>query len=250
MKINVGLFGASGKMGKAVEQMLPAMKTKNTLIPFLCISKNTSPLFAMTATHINNVEAELLDDVDVWIDFTSGEGLMQLLKATEKFKTPVVSGSTGLSDSEFATLKKSSKKRAVLWASNMSPGLWAFRQAMKGLSSISNFDFAMEEIHHTQKKDRPSGTAKTLHLDLEKIANKKIETPTSFRLGGVFGVHTLYAASSNEVITMQHQALNRTVFAEGSLMVCDWLVHKKPGYYSMDDMFLSKKQRNKNKSKK
>lgn len=243
MKINVGLFGGSGKMGKAVEQMIPEMKTKNTLSPFLFVGNETSRLFAVSASDIKKIEPEILADVSVWIDFTSGKGLMQLLKATEKFKTPVVSGSTGLSRNEFDILKTHSKKRSIFWASNMSPGLWAFRQAMAGLSSISNFDFAIEEIHHIQKNDKPSGTAKTLQLDLEKITNKKIETPTSLRLGGVFGVHTIFAASSNEVITMQHQALNRAVFAEGALMACDWLISQPVGFYSMDELFLKLKNK-------
>ena len=237
MKIKVGLYGGSGKMGQAVEQMLPQMKSKNELVPFLFIGNTPSQLFSISAEKIANVEEAPSADVDVWIDFSSPEGTIELLAATEKLKTAVVTGSTGLTDSEFAKLKAHGKKRPLFWASNMSPGLWAFRQAMKGLKSIAEFDFAMEEIHHTQKKDRPSGTAKTLHSDLEKITNKKIETPTSFRLGGVFGVHTLYAASSNEVITMQHQALNRTVFAQGALLAGHWLVEQKSGYYSMDDLF-------------
>jgi 4-hydroxy-tetrahydrodipicolinate reductase len=240
MKIKLGLFGGSGKMGIAVEQMLLSYKGKNEIVPFLFIGKGASSAFSIDANNINNVEDEVLNDVDVWIEFTSPEGLSELLKATEKHKTAIVSGSTGLSEKDFSNLKKQSLKRKIFWASNMSLGLWAFRQAMKGLKSISNFDFALEEIHHTQKKDKPSGTVKTLHKDLEKIVSKKIETPTSFRLGGVFGVHTLYAASSNEVITMQHQALNRTVFAEGSLMAADWLTSQKAGYYSMDDMLLKK----------
>lgn len=239
-KIKLGLFGGSGKMGKAVEQMLPAFKGGHEFVPFLFIGKEDSPLFAISANSLSEVEEEILADVDVWIDFSSPEGTKELFKFTEKQKTPVVSGSTGLSDKDFTFLKNKSAKRKIFWASNMSPGLWAFRQAMQGLKSISNFDFAIEEVHHTQKKDKPSGTAKTLHKDLENIVDKKVETPTSFRLGGVFGVHTLFAASSNEVITMQHQALNRTVFAEGALMACDWLVKQKPGYYSMDDM-LGKK---------
>lgn len=242
MRINVGLFGGSGKMGKAVEQMIPEMKTKNILFPFLFVGDETSCIFAVSAPDIKKIEPEILADVSVWIDFTSGGGLIELLKVTEKFKTPVVSGSTGLSVNEFNKLKKYSKKRSIFWASNMSPGLWAFRQALKGLSSIANFDFAIEEIHHTQKKDKPSGTAKTLQLDLEKITNKKIVTPTSFRLGGVFGVHTIFAASSNEVITMQHQALNRAVFAEGALMACDWLVSQLVGFYSMDELFSKLKK--------
>jgi 4-hydroxy-tetrahydrodipicolinate reductase len=240
MNINVGLFGGSGKMGKAIEQMLPIMKTKNKLVPHLYIGKDTSKLFSISAEKIINVEDEILNDVDVWIEFTSPEGLLRLLKVTEKFKTPIVSGSTGLSEKDFGILKKLSSKRKMFWASNMSPGLWAFRQAMKGLGHISNFDFAIEEIHHTQKKDNPSGTAKTLHKDLEKIVNKKVQLQQGLRIGGVFGVHTLSAASSNEMITMQHQALNRTVFAEGALLASDWLISQKNGLYSMDDMFLKK----------
>ena len=239
MKINVGLFGGSGKMGKAIEQIISQIKSKNELVPFLYIGKDTSGVFSMSASNLKNIESEILADVDVWIDFTSEGGLLELLKATEKLNTPIVSGSTGLSDTTFAKLKTLSKKRKIFWASNMSPGLWAFRQAMKSLKSVSNFDFAIEEIHHTQKKDQPSGTAKTLHSDLEKIVGKKIATPTSLRLGGVFGVHTLLAASSSEVITMQHQALNRSVFAEGSLLAANWLVAKKSGLYSMDDLFLN-----------
>ncbi len=244
-KINIGLFG-SGKMGKAVAQLLLSMKTKNPLFPFLSIGKEPADLFAqlfeISALNIKKVEPSVLAEVQVWIDFSSAAGLSELLRATEKFKTPIVSGSTGLAPADFIRLKKLAKKRSLFWAANMSPGLWAFRQAMQGLASISEFDFAIEEIHHTQKKDRPSGTAKTLQADLEKIINKKIQAPTSFRLGGVFGIHTLYAASSNEIITMQHQALNRTVFAEGALRASLWLVGQKVGFYSMDDMFLKQKK--------
>lgn len=240
MHLNIGLFGGAGKMGMAVEQMLPLMKTKNQLLPFLSIRPDVSAMFAVSAPRIQDVESDVLGDVSVWIDFSSGVGLAELLKATAKAGTPVVSGSTGLSKAQFGMLKIAAKKRKIFWASNMSPGLWAFRQAMKGLSSISNFDFSIEEIHHTHKKDKPSGTAKTLHADLEKISGKKIDTPVSLRLGGVFGVHTVLAASSNEMITMQHQALNRTVFAEGALLASDWLVGQKVGLYSMEDLFFKK----------
>jgi len=241
-KIKLGLFGGSGKMGQAIEQMLPQVNSKNELVPFLFVGKKPSTLFSVSVQSLDQTEADVLRDVDVWIEFSSETGLLELLKKTETFKTPVVSGSTGLSEKTFSLLKTSAKKRPVFWASNMSPGLWAFRQAMKGLASVSHFDFAIEEVHHTQKKDRPSGTAKTLHRDLENVIGKKVSTPSSLRLGGVFGVHTLYAASSNEVITMQHQALNRTVFAEGALMAADWLAGRKNSYYTIDDIFINSKK--------
>lgn len=237
IKINVGVFGVDGKMGKAVMDVFFDLNKKNKLHPFLCVSKKTSKLFSTCVTDIKKAEAATLRRIDVWVDFSSAKGLRELLAYTDKFKTPVVSGSTGLTDKDFAYLKKSSKKRSLFWSSNMSPGLWAFRQALKGLETVSNFDFAIEEIHHVQKKDNPSGTAKTLQADLEKIINKKIKTPTGFRLGGVFGVHKVFAASSNEVISLQHEALDRKVFAEGAKSASLWILRKPPGLYSMDDLF-------------
>lgn len=242
--MKLGLFGSTGKMGFAVAHLVD-QDSKKTFIPYLAVGKTTSSLFAMTVVDLRDIENEILTDVDVWIDFSSAEGLAHLLKSTEKQKTPIVSGSTGLSDSDFKNLKIHSKQRALFWASNLSPGLWAFRQALQSFSSIANFDFAIDEIHHTQKKDQPSGTAKTLQADLEQAIGRKISTPSSHRLGGVFGVHNVIAASANEVITFQHQALNRSVFAEGALKAAGWLTERKPGLYSMDDLYMNIKKENK-----
>jgi 4-hydroxy-tetrahydrodipicolinate reductase len=236
-KIKLGLFGGSGKMGRAVEQTVSQFQE---LEPFLFVGKDTSSVFSVSVPNLENTEDVILADVDVWIDFTSGEGLLKLLKSTEAQKAAIVSGSTGFAEGELKHVQALAKKRPVFWASNMSPGLWAFRQALKGLESIPYFDFAIEEIHHTQKKDNPSGTAKTLHSDLEKVVNKKIAAPVGYRLGGVFGIHTVMGASTNEVITLQHQALNRNVFAEGALKAACIMAGKKPGFYSMDDIFSVK----------
>ena len=238
-KIKIGLYGSSGKMGQSVEQLLATVEHKN-IIPYLAIGKSTSSLFAMTAPVLGKIESEFLEDVDVWIDFSSAAGLTDLLTQTKELKTPIVSGSTGLTEKDFSKLKTQSKFQALFWASNLSPGLWAFRQAMKSFSSISSFDFAIDETHHAQKKDQPSGTAKTLHKELEQIIGRKLTAPVSHRLGGVCGVHNVIAASANEVITFQHQALNRSVFAEGALKAALWLSDKKPGLNSLDDLYLNK----------
>lgn len=236
-KINLGLLGSSGKMGQAVEQILAANKN---LVPYLAVGKIKSSVFMTTASTLKKADSKTLKQVNIWIDFSSPEGFFELVKITEKEKTPIVSGTTGFSEKEFSEFKKIAKTRSLFWASNMSPGLWAFRQALKSFKTLSHFDFSIEEIHHTQKKDKPSGTAKTLHADLEKVVQKQIETPASHRLGGVFGVHTVFAASPSEMITFQHQALNRTVFAEGAILATTWLAQQKAGLYSMDDLFFTK----------
>lgn len=236
----IAIFGSSGKMGRSLCESLVEEQNKKKWQCFLEVGKSDSGLFDLSVPSLSNIEEDVLFDVDVWIDFSSAVGLSELIKATSQMRTAIVSGSTGLSEKEFSNLKKESKKRPLFWSSNMSPGLWAFRQAMKSFSFISEFDFAIDEIHHNQKKDSPSGTALTLHKDLQKIVDKSIEKPTARRIGGVFGVHTVYAASNSEVIQFQHQALNRKVFSQGALEAAKWLTNKKAGLYSMDDLFLTK----------
>lgn len=238
MKLNIGLFGGDGKMGQAVVQMLAGKKTQNKLVPFFYVGKKKPELFTHSSPDLDSAKSK---KVDVWIDFSSPEGLGRLLQHIANTDAAVVSGTTGLSERDFNLLKQRAKSKKIFWASNMSPGLWAFRQALKGFGSINDFDFAIEEIHHIHKKDKPSGTAKTIHKDLESVVNKKIDPPVSYRLGGVFGIHTVFAASANEVITMQHQALNRSVFAEGAIMAADWIVNQKSGLYTMDDMLIKSK---------
>lgn len=235
--IKIGLFGSSGKMGASLENILSSGAEKR-FVPYLAVGNKTSSVFAITTSNLKYTESEILEDVDVWIDFSSAAGLTDLLDKTKNLHTPIVSGSTGLSEKDFSRLKSQSKSQALFWSSNLSPGLWAFRQALKSFSFIPDFDFAIDEIHHTQKKDQPSGTAKTLQLDLENAVGRKISVPVSHRLGGVFGVHNVIAASGSEVITFQHQALNRNVFAEGALKAAQWLKGKKAGLYSMDDIYL------------
>ena len=244
-EIKVGLFGASGKMGQSVEQVIlsysKTAENKNFSIhPYVAVGKKMSALFSVSAMDINKTEDQILEDVDVWIDFSSADGLRELISRTRKLRTPIVSGTTGLLPADFKNLKKEATNRPIFWASNMSPGLWAFRQAMKSLSLVHEFDFAIEEVHHNQKKDHPSGTAITLREDLQAITGKKIETPSSLRLGGVFGIHQVWAASPYEVITLKHQALSRSVFAEGALKAGFWLSQKTKGYFSMEDLFKTK----------
>ncbi len=229
-KMKVGLLGASGKMGLSVRKSLK----ENFFTPFLAVSSKNCDEFVFTVADLKNVEIEILDQVDVWLDFSSPEHLQELLRFTKK--TPIVTGTTGFSEAQIKKIKIASKKRPLFWASNMSIGVWALRQALKTLGLVKDFNFVVEEIHHTQKKDNPGGTAKTLRNDLEKIVNKKVTLPLGKRVGNVFGIHKVTAASKSEMITFEHTALNREVFAEGALKAARWILNKKNGYYSMDSL--------------
>lgn len=233
-KIKIGLLGANGKMGIAIQSVFKDFKN---LIPFVAISSKPTLIFKHQFSNLSDVDQKMLSQVDVWIDFSNPELLINFLNFNKKKSLRLISGTTGLSKKDFSKLKLFSKKSAVFWSSNMSPGLWAFRQSLKSLSLISNFNVEIEETHHIHKRDNPSGTALTLQKDIESILKRKIKTPVGHRKEEVFGIHQITAESTSEIIKFEHIALNRTVFAQGALKAASFLVKKKRGFYSMEDLY-------------
>lgn len=225
-KLKVGLVGAGGRMGKEITAVLEQGTDCELYYPLYRNEK---------------VDSKKAAKVDVWIDFSTPGAFSDVLKMASKNKTPVVCGTTGFSAKEKALLKKYGKIIPLLWASNMSMGVAVLNEALKSLSVISDFDFQIEEIHHNRKKDKPSGTAITLQENLTKTVGKKLPEPLAIRGGGVFGVHKIFAMSDEEVITFEHSALNRTVFAKGAIRAASWLAQQKPGLYQIRDVLFGKK---------
>ena len=176
------------------------------------------------------------------IDFSSEEGMSAALDWCVESKTPFVSGTTGISAKAHANLRKASTKTPVLWAPNMSLGVHVLRKCIQQLRALDEgFDFQIEDIHHKHKKDSPSGTAKILQDELKTAVGpkraKKIPDVISIRAGGVFGVHKVVAYSDEEVLALEHQALNRAVFAKGAVLAAHWLTKQKPGLYKFENIF-------------
>ncbi|WP_413576446.1 4-hydroxy-tetrahydrodipicolinate reductase [Bdellovibrio sp. HCB290] len=225
-KLNIGLVGANGRMGREIADIISTHKGCNV---------------SYTLGRDGKVNHEQAAKVDVWIDFSSPEALPEVLKIASRHKTPVVCGTTGFTAKEKAHLAKASKTIPVLWASNMSMGVAVLNEALKVFASVSNFDFQIEEFHHIRKKDKPSGTAITLQENLEKAVGKKCPEPLAIRGGGIFGIHKVHAMSEEEVLTFEHSALNRTVFAKGAVTAALWLAkQKKPGLYQIRDVLFGK----------
>ncbi len=233
-KIKIGLVGASGRMGQEITEIL---KTKNEFILHLAVCRSASLAeFAYTRATPSCLEAK---EVDIWIDFSGPELLANLLKVATKNKTPVVSGTTGLTATNQTALMRAAKVIPLLWASNMSLGVAVITEALEVFSRIPQFDFQIEEFHHNRKKDKPSGTAKSLQERLEKTVGRRLPEPLSIRGGGIFGVHKVHAMAEEEHIVFEHIALNRAVFARGAVEAALWLYSKKKGFYSMRDVLYS-----------
>ena len=233
-KIRVGLVGASGRMGQEITHIL---KEQPIFDLYLAICRQASLAeFAYTRSNPACPEAA---DVDLWIDFSGPELLTKLLAVAVKYKTPVVSGTTGISAPQLSALKKASQKISVLWASNMSLGVAVVAEALEVFGRIRQFDFQIEEFHHNRKKDRPSGTAKSLQQRLEQVVGRELPAPVSIRGGGIFGIHKVHAMAEEEHIVFEHMALNRAVFARGAVTAALWLCSKRKGYYSMRDVLYN-----------
>lgn len=178
------------------------------------------------------------DSFDVAVDFSSPEGMTSAVDYCVKHKKPIVSGVTGLNKQHWAALQTASKKIPLLYSANMSLGIAAFNAMIQQTKMIENWDFQIEEVHHNQKKDRPSGTALLLQKTLNATLKRENPEPQSLRGGGVPGIHTLWAMGPEETLTIQHTAFSRGVFARGALQAARWLFDKgKAGLYDLSHLY-------------
>ncbi|MGE0631336.1 MAG: 4-hydroxy-tetrahydrodipicolinate reductase [Pseudobdellovibrionaceae bacterium] len=226
-KIRIAVVGASGRMG----QEISAVVDKDS--PFVLKLAICRSEVGGYQKQSSSCSAILKKEIDVIIDFSNPELCLEALEVASKERIPFVSGTTGLSEKQFKKFESLSKGIPLLFESNMSLGICILRQAIKVLGKFTDADFQIEEIHHKRKKDTPSGTAITLQKELEKATGKKWPAPLSIRGGGVFGVHRLLALSEEEIISFEHTALNRKVFAKGALQAALWLSKQKAGRYQM-----------------
>lgn len=214
------VYGASGRMGKQVIQL-----AESDLV-FTTIHK---------VRHFDEFE----NGGSVIIDFSLPQALGPLIKYCRETKTPVVSGTTGLSEGQFSELKELSKEVPVLWSANMSLGVMVVTRMLREMSALKEWSFKISETHHVHKKDSPSGTALKLKEALEKAVGEILPEPESIREGEVIGDHSILAIGPFEQITLNHHATDRRLFAQGALSAAKWLVSQKPGFYSLQDIVIT-----------
>jgi len=188
--------------------------------------------------------------MDIAIDFSTPDAAYDNISNCLKHKVPVISGTTGwLADYDKAVDLCKKEKGAFIYASNFSLGVNVFFEIneylAKMMRQLKQYNISLEEIHHTQKLDAPSGTAITLaegiikHSDysgwqLEKSAENEIAI-TSKRHGNVPGTHAIDYSSNVDSISIKHTAHNREGFALGAIIAAEWL-YGKTGVFSMKDV--------------
>lgn len=240
--MNIALIGY-GKMGKAIENI--ALERGHTV----GLKIDISNLDQFTATN--------LQQCDVAIEFTSPETAAENITRCLDAGVPVVCGSTGwLHQLKAVTHHCTEVDGALLYASNFSIGVNLFFELNQHLARLMNnypaYDVSIEEIHHTQKKDAPSGTAISIADQLldfnshkKKWVNQLAVDPEelsiiSKRIDPAAGTHSVKYSSAIDDIEIIHTAHNRQGFATGAVLAAEFIQHKK-GIYGMKDVLgLSK----------
>ena len=230
--MKIALLGY-GKMGRTIEEI--ATKRGHTIV--LIVDKEN--------TNYDITQA------DVAIDFSIPDAAVSNISNCLNNGVPIISGTTGWLDqyNDMVTLA-TQKNGAFIYASNFSLGVNIFFELNKKLaqmmSNLKQYDVTLEEIHHTQKLDAPSGTAITLaesiikHSRYEKwkLDNQENETDipiTSKRIENVPGTHHVSYTSEVDTIGISHTAHNRQGFALGAVIAAEWLIGKK-GVFEMKDV--------------
>lgn len=199
----------------------------------------------------NGADNYNIKNADIAIDFSTPSAAYNNIANCINNNIPVISGTTGwLEKYKEITTLCNEKKGAFIYASNFSLGVNIFfelnKQLAKMMNTLEDYNISLEEIHHTQKLDAPSGTAITLaegiienskktSWNLDKATTQETIPITALRVPDVPGTHTVSYQSKIDTINIKHTAHNRQGFALGAVIAAEWLVNKT-GVYSMNDV--------------
>tara|TARA_R110002167_G_scaffold283181_6_gene488381 strand:+ start:379 stop:1086 length:708 start_codon:yes stop_codon:yes gene_type:complete len=229
--MKIGLFGY-GKMGKMIEQI--AVSRGHQIVEKIDIGTTQIDFEAM----------------DVAIDFSMPDAAFNNISQCFEHGVPVISGTTGWHDNYDKAVQLCGQKNgAFIYSSNYSLGVYVFFELntylAKMMKNLKQYEVRMEEIHHTQKLDAPSGTAISLAADILAHTDYKgwklgeaegDEIPiTAKRINDVPGTHTVAYQSKVDSIEIKHTAHNREGFALGAVIAAEWIVGKT-GVFNMKDV--------------
>ena len=243
--MKIALIGY-GKMGKLLERFAQERGHE------ICIT--------IDADNASDIRSERFKEADVAIEFSVPHAALEHIYDAFEADVPIVVGTTGWYD-ELAAVEQKCRagNNTLLYASNFSVGVNVFFYVNKVLARLMNsypqYDVQVEEIHHTQKLDAPSGTAITIAegiLDglerkntwVNEVIGQQDDVITkpnellieSHRIEEVPGTHTVIYSSEVDELELKHTAHSRAGFALGAILAAEWL-HGKKGFYSIQDIF-------------
>ena len=228
-----------GKMGRMVEET--ALAASDEIVA------------AFDAGNLKELVKQ--ERADVVMDFSRPEALNEICAYVRRTGTALVSGTTGYTDAQMKKLLDLGNCAPVLWSANYSIGIAVFIRMLSRISDTlkPNFDIEIEETHHNQKADAPSGTAKLLlnaidpGHELKPVYGRegncgkrgKAEVGMhALRGGTVAGTHTVHFFGEDEELEITHRAASRRIFATGALQMARRVAGRPAGIYDLQRLLF------------
>lgn len=260
--VAIAVHGSSGRMGQAILRTLFAradvcvaaalVRPGSVLAGF-----PLSPAFGDVATDLAHT-AKLPANVApaVLIDFSTAVAFDDALDLALERKIAFVSGTTGLDASQHSAIGRAAASIPVLWSANFSLGIALLsRLVAEAARALPGWDCEIAEMHHSAKRDAPSGTALALGREaaaargqdfdaVAQLARAGAMAPrlhggigfSVIRAGDIVGEHSVLFATPGERIELVHRATDRDVFARGAVVAARWIAGRRPGRYALDDV--------------
>ena len=253
--IKVVVCGASGRMGQTIGRMV---NESSDLELVGGINLKPGSFFGAEIVETKNAESFIkTTKADVLIDFTIASAAVENVKMAARNNVALIVGTTGFTPEQRTVMEKAINNNVpAVISSNFSVGVNIFWQLVRESGKLlKDYDIEVFEAHHRNKKDAPSGTAKTILQILEEevgprqkqygregMTERKNEIGVHVVRGGdIVGDHKVMFSKNFETIELSHRAYDRSVFASGALRAARWVVGKKPGIYGMSDVLNLKK---------
>lgn len=262
--IKIVICGASGRMGRRIiacaandEEVEIVGAVERPGHPDLGSDAGQISGSAELGVPVTADLASVAGECDLIIDFSEHQASVKHAGVAASKRKPIVIGTTGMSGSEMAEIRKASKRVACLVAPNMSVGVNLMFKIAGEVAQLLGEDYDVEiiETHHRFKKDAPSGTAKRLAESVAEALGKDLQKDAVYgrqgqtgerprgkigihavRQGDVVGEHLVSFACLGERVELAHKAHSRDTFARGALRAAKWLADKSPGLYNMGDV--------------
>lgn len=234
--MKIALLGY-GKMGKEIEK--------------IALSRGNEIVLKIGADNLSDLTEDNLSKADVAIEFSTPDTAYDNIQLCFKSNVPVVVGTTGWLDKLDDCVNQTKEGKGLFYASNFSVGVNVFFEINKKLAQLmapySDYKVAMEEIHHTEKLDAPSGTAITLAEGVieniptvgkwvnEETDNSSEVGIVSKRIEKVPGTHVITYENEIDEIYIKHTAHNRKGFALGAVLAAEFMAGKS-GFHGMSDL--------------
>ncbi len=262
--MRVAVLGATGRMGTAVIRLLAASSDCTLTGAAAEVGQPQVGDDAGVVAGVRHLNVPIVDtaeaavaNCEVAIDFTAAAATASHLEACQRQRCALVLGTTGLTDQQLVEIERAATVLPLVYGRNMSVGVLVFTELARRAAQLlgGEADVEISEAHHRDKVDAPSGTALQVGEVIARELGGRLDDLAVFdrfatraprrhgsigfasvRAGSIVGDHDVLFALDEEIIHLQHRALDRTTFARGAVRAARWVVGRPPGLYGMADV--------------